>query len=218
MGALIADQDTSFQAMRQLLTGYVNSIKADPAVQHVIGFAGGNAGASNTARMFITLKPLNQRKLSADLVIARLRKKLSHIPGGALYLQAAQDVRVGGRMSNGQYQYTLQSTDLVGLNQWAPRLLQALRHLPLLTDVNSDQQNNGPDAYLEIDRATASRLGLTPQLIDNSLYDAFGQRLVSTMYTPLNQYYVVMEVAPQFWQHPDTLKVIPPTPAVSRYH
>jgi len=208
MGALIADQDTSFQSMNRLLTEYVNHIKTDPAVEQVIGFAGGNAGASNTARMFITLKPLGQRKLSVDLLIARLRKKLSHIAGATLYLQASQDVRVGGRMSNAQYQYTLQSTDLIQLEHWAPRLLQSLRHLPQLTEVSSDQQNNGPDAYLDIDRATASRLGLTPQLIDNTLYDAFGQRLVSTMYTPLNQYYVVMEVAPQFWQNPDTLKLI----------
>ena len=208
MGALIADQDTSFQAMNRLLTEYVNHIKTDPAVEHVIGFAGGNAGASNTARMFITLKPLGQRKLSADLLIARLRKKLSHIAGATLYLQASQDVRVGGRMSNAEYQYTLQSTDLIELEHWAPRLLQSLQRLPQLTEVSSDQQNNGPDAYLDIDRASASRLGLTPQLIDNTLYDAFGQRLVSTMYTPLNQYYVVMEVAPQFWQTPDTLKLI----------
>jgi multidrug efflux pump len=208
MGALIADQDTSFQAMSRLLTEYVNRIRSDPAVEHVVGFTGGNQGGSNTARMFIALKPLGQRKLSADLVIARLRRKLSQIPGATLYLQASQDVRVGGRMSNAQYQYTLQSTDLTELNRWAPRLLQALRRQPELTEVSSDQQNNGPDAYLEIDRATASRLGLTPQLIDNALYDAFGQRLVSTMYTPLNQYYVVMEVAPQFWQSPDMLKLI----------
>jgi multidrug efflux pump len=208
MGALIADQDTSFQAMNRLLTEYVNRIKTDPAVEHVIGFAGGTAGATNTARMFITLKPLDQRRLSGDLVIARLRKKLTHIPGATLYLQASQDVRVGGRMSNAQYQYTLESTDLPELDHWAPRLLQTLSHLPQLTEVSSDQQNNGPDAYLEIDRDTASRLGLTPELIDNTLYDAFGQRLVSTMYTPLNQYYVVMEAAPQFWQNPDTLRLI----------
>jgi multidrug efflux pump len=208
MGALIADQDTSFQAINRLLTEYVNNIKTDPAVEHVIGFAGSSAGATNSARMFITLKPLNQRRISATMVIARLRKKLSRIPGATLYLQASQDVRVGGRMSNAQYQYTLQSTDLDELNHWAPQLLQALRRLRQLTDVSSDQQNNGPDAYLEIDRATASRLGITPELIDNALYDSFGQRLVSTMYTPLNQYYVVMEAAPQFWQNPDTLKVI----------
>ena len=208
MGSLIADQDTSFQSMNRLLIQYVNRIKTDPAVEHVIGFAGGNAGATNTARMFVTLHPREQRRLSADLVIARLRKKLSHIAGATLYMQASQDVRVGGRMSSAQYQYTLQSTDLEELNYWAPRLLQALRRVPQLTEVSSDQQNSGPDAYLEIDRATASRLGLTPQLIDNTLYDAFGQRLVSTMYTPLNQYYVVMEVAPQFWQSPDMLKLI----------
>jgi multidrug efflux pump len=226
MGALIADQDTSFQAMNRLLTEYVNRIETDPAVDHVIGFAGGSGSSPNTARMFINLKPPGQRKLSADLVIARLRKKLAHIPGAMLYLQASQDVRVGGRMSNAQYQYTLQGTDLLELNHWAPRLLQILRRLPQLTEVSSDQQNNGPDAYLEIDRATASRLGLTPQLIDNTLYDAFGQRLVSTMYTPLNQYYVVMEVAPQFWQSPGTLKLIHvatptgqqvPLSAVTRY-
>jgi multidrug efflux pump len=226
IGALIADQDTSFQAMNRLLSEYVNRIKSDPAVEHVIGFAGGNGAGSNTARMFITLKSLGHRKLSADLVIARLRRQLSHIPGAMLYLQASQDVRVGGRMSNAQYQYTLQSTDLPELNYWAPRLLQILRRLPLLTEVSSDQQNSGPDAYLQIDRATASRLGLTPQLIDNTLYDAFGQRLVSTMYTPLNQYYVVMEVAPRFWQSPTTLKLIHaatpsgrqvPLSAVTRY-
>jgi multidrug efflux pump len=208
MGVLIADQDTSFQAMSHLLTAYVNGAQADPAVEHVVAFAGGNAGAANSARMFITLKPLRQRRISADQVIARLRRKLSHIAGASLYLQASQDVRVGGRMSNAQYQYTLQSTDLTALNRWAPRLLQATRHLAQLTEVSSDQQNNGPDAYLELDRTTASRLGLTPELIDNTLYDAFGQRLVSTMYTPLNQYYVVMEAAPQFWQNPDTLKAI----------
>ncbi len=208
MGALVADQDTSFQAMSRLLTEYVDEIKNDPAVEHVIGFAGGSAGATNTARMFITLKPLEQRKLSADLIIARLRRKLAHIAGAVLYLQASQDVRVGGRMSNAQYQYTLQSTDLEELNRWAPRLLEALRRIPQLTEVSSDQQNSGPDAYLEIDRDTAARLGLTPQLLDNVLYDAFGQRLVSTMYSALNQYYVVMEVAPQFWQSPDVLKLI----------
>ncbi|HKV53061.1 MAG TPA: multidrug efflux RND transporter permease subunit [Candidatus Binataceae bacterium] len=208
MGALVADQGTSFQSMNHLLTQYVNGVKTDPAVEHVVAFAGSNAGASNSARMFITLKPLAQRHLSADLVIARLRKKLTHLTGATLYLQASQDVRVGGRMGNAQYQYTLQGTDLDELNHWAPRLLKALQHLPQLADVSSDQQNNGPDAYLDIDRTTATRLGLTPSAIDNTLYDAFGQRLVSTMYTPLNQYYVVMEAAPQFWQSPETLKLI----------
>jgi len=208
VGALIADQDTSFQAMNRLLTAYVDRIQTDPAVEHVIGFAGGNAGASNTARMFIALRPFSSRQLSADQVIARLRHKLAPIPGAALYLQASQDLRMGARSTNAQYQYTLQTTDLTELDYWAPRLLQALRRLPQMTEVSSDQQNNGPDAYLEIDRPTAARLGLTPRLIDNALYDAFGQRLVSTMYTPLNQYYVVMEAAPQFWQNPAALKLI----------
>jgi multidrug efflux pump len=207
MGAILADQDTSFQAMRDRLTVFVNTIKADPAVQHVIGFAGGsgNAGATNTARMFIALKPLGQRKISADQVIARLRKKTSHIEGATLYLQAVQDLRIGGRSSNALYQYTLQGSDLQALNLWAPRLVKKMRSMPIITDVNSDQQNSGLEANLVVDRDVASRLGLTQQVIDDTLYDAFGQRQVSTMYTPLNQYHVVMEAAPQYWQNPASL-------------
>ena len=170
----------------------------------MIGFAGGSgsAGATNTARMFIALKPLGQRKVSADQVIARLRKKTARIEGATLYLQAVQDLRIGGRSSNALYQYTLQGSDLQELNQWAPRLLKKMRSMPILTDVNSDQQNSGLEANLVVDRDTASRLGLTQQVIDDTLYDAFGQRQVSTMYTPLNQYHVVMEAAPQYWQNP----------------
>jgi multidrug efflux pump len=205
MGAIQADQDTSFQAMRDRLTQFVGVIKADPAVDHVIGFAGGGAGGTNTARMFIALKTLAERKISADLVIARLHKKTSRIAGATLYLQAVQDLRIGGRSSNALYQYTLQGSDLRELNQWAPRLLKKMRTLPILTDVNSDQQNSGLQASLVVDRDTASRLGLTQQLIDDTLYDAFGQRQVSTMYTPLNQYHVVMEAAPQYWQNPASL-------------
>jgi multidrug efflux pump len=207
MGAIQADQDTSFQAMRDRLTLFVNMIKADPAVEHVIGFAGGSggAGSTNSARMFIALKPLAQRKISADRVIARLRKKTARIEGATLYLQPVQDLRIGGRSSNALYQYTLQGSDLQELNQWAPRLLQKMRTLRILTDVNSDQQNSGLQASLVVDRETASRLGLTQQLIDDTLYDAFGQRQVSTMYTPLNQYHVVMEAAPQYWQNPASL-------------
>jgi multidrug efflux pump len=208
MGMIMADQGTSFQRMNQLLKLYVDAVKADPAVEHVIGFVGNSAGATNTARMYITLKPLGTRRLSADRVIDRLRGKLASIAGGRLYLQAMQDVRVGGRLSNAQYQYTLQSTDLDAVSRWAPRMLEAMRRLPELADVSSDQQENGPDAYLTIDRSSAARLGLTPEQIDNTLYDAFGQRLVSTIYTPLNQYYVVMEAAPQFLQSPDTLGLI----------
>jgi multidrug efflux pump len=225
MGAVQADQDTSFQAINELLNRYVAGVKADAAVDHVTAFAGGTAGATNTARMFITLKPVSQRKVTADQVIQRLRRKLVGITGGRLYLQASQDIRVGGRMGNAQYQYTLQSTDLDELNKWAPKLLEAMRKAREITDVSSDQQNNGLSATLVIDRATASRLGISPELIDNTLYDAFGQRLVSTMYTQLNQYYVVMEVAPQFWQDPDMLKLIyvntpsgeVPLSAITRY-
>jgi multidrug efflux pump len=207
MGAILADQDTSFQAMRDRLTVFVNTIKADPSVQHVIGFAGGSgsAGSTNTARMFIALKPLGPRKLSADEVIARLRKKTAHIEGATLYLQAVQDLRIGGRSSNALYQYTLQGSDLQELNKWAPLLLKKMRTMRILTDVNSDQQNSGLQASLVVDRDTASRLGLTQQVIDDTLYDAFGQRQVSTMYTPLNQYHVVMEAAPKYWQNPASL-------------
>ena len=210
MGALQGDQDTSFQAMRDRLTQFVALIKHDPAVQHVIGFAGGSGGAAgiNSARMFIALKPLSQRKIAADLVIARLRKQTSHIAGATLYLQAVQDLRIGGRSSNALYQYTLQGSDLAELNLWAPQLLQQMRKLRILTDVNSDQQNNGLQASLLVDRDTATRLGLTQQVIDDTLYDAFGQRQVSTMYTPLNQYHVVMEAAPQYWQNPASLAQI----------
>jgi multidrug efflux pump len=206
MGAIQADQDTSFQAMRDRLTKFVNIIKNDPAVEHVIGFAGGNAGSTNSARMFIALK--SDRDLSADQVIARLHKATSHIAGATIFMQPTQDLRIGGRSSNALYQYTLQGSDLKELTEWAPRLLQKLRGLKILTDVNSDQQNSGLQASLVVDRDTASRLGLTQQVIDDTLYDAFGQRQVSTMYTPLNQYHVVMEAAPQYWQNPDSLSLL----------
>ncbi|MFZ0890135.1 MAG: multidrug efflux RND transporter permease subunit [Candidatus Binataceae bacterium] len=211
VGAVQADQSISFQAMHERLTQLVDIVLTDPAVENVIAFTGGSSGgggATNTARMFITLKPRAQRKLNADQVITRLRRKVSHVAGASLYLQASQDLRIGGRQSGAQYQYTLQSDDLNLLNQWAPRMLAKMHTIRQLTDINSDQQNNGLSAALVIDRATASRMGITPQLIDDTLYDAFGQRQVSTMYTQLNQYHVVMEVAPQFWQHPDTLKDI----------
>ncbi len=208
MGALIVDQDTSFQSLERILTEFVRTIKTDPAVTSVTAFGGGQAGSINSARMFIGLTPLAQRKLSAAQVIGRLRRRLSTIPGGTLYLQAVQDLRIGGRMANAMYQYTLQSQSLDALNHWGPLMLQRMRKLKLITDVNTDQQNNGLDESLVVDRDTASRLGLSQQLIDDTLYDAFGQRQVSTMYTELNQYHVVMEVAPQFWQHPDTLKEV----------
>jgi multidrug efflux pump len=204
MGAVQADQDTSFQAMKDRLTELVAAIDKDPAVTNVIAFTGAN-GATNTANMFISLKPLSERKISADLVIGRIRKEVAHIPGVNLYMQAVQDLRIGGRMSNAQYQFTLQSDDLNQLNLWAPKVLKKLRTVHILTDVSSDQQNSGLESNVVVDRDTASRLGLSQQAIDDTLYDAFGQRQVSTMYTPLNQYHVVMEVAPQFWQNPDSL-------------
>jgi multidrug efflux pump len=207
MGAVQADQDTSFQAMHDRLAQLVAAIDKDAAVDNVIAFTGGN-GATNTANMFIALKPLSERKINADLVIGRIRKEVSHIAGVNLYLQAVQDLRIGGRMSNAQYQFTLQSDDLNELNQWAPKVLKKLRTVKILTDVSSDQQNSGLEANVVVDRDTASRLGLSQQAIDDTLYDAFGQRQVSTMYTPLNQYHVVMEVAPQFWQNPESLDLI----------
>ncbi|HEY2485585.1 MAG TPA: multidrug efflux RND transporter permease subunit [Candidatus Binataceae bacterium] len=208
-GAVQADQDTSFQALTKHLAEYVDIIRQDPAVDHIVAFTGGrNGSGTNTARMFITLKPYSQRKLNADQVIARIRKNVAQVAGASLYLQATQDLQIGGRMANAQYQYTLQSDDLALLNQWAPKLLRKMRSMPQLVDVSSDQQDAGLAANLVVDRDTAARLGLTQAAIDNTLYDAFGQRQVSTMYTPLNQYHVVMEVAPEFWQDPDSLNHI----------
>jgi multidrug efflux pump len=208
MGALQADQDTSFQSLRHKLTQFVHIVMADPAVENIVAFTGGNQGSTNVGRMFISLKPIAERKLSAPQVMARLRPKLAAVPGASLFLQTVQDLRVGGRLSGAAYQFTLQGDDLQELNRWAPRMLRKLQTLPGLVDVNSDQQNRGLQASLVIDRDTAARLGITPQMIDDTLYDAFGQRQVSTMYTQLNQYHVVMEVAPEFWQSPETLRDI----------
>jgi multidrug efflux pump len=204
-GSIVADQDTSFQAMRAKLTTLMETLGQDPAVENASGFVGGTV---NTGRVFVGLKDRNERDVSADQVIARLRGKLASVPGATLYLQPVQDVRVGGRGAAAQYQYTLQGDDPRELFEWAPRVYAMLRKLKQLADVNSDQQNKGLQAALTIDRSTASRLGITPQMIDNTLYDAFGQRPVSTMYTQLNQYHVIMEVAPQFWQDPESLKQI----------
>ncbi len=207
-GNIQAAQDISFQAMRQKLTEVVDIIKSDPAVETVTGFSGGGSGNMNTGRMFIGLKPLHERQVSVDQVIARLRPKLAKVPGAPTVLQAIQDLRIGGRASSAQYQYTLQSVDLAELNTWGPKVERQLRTLNEITDVNSDQQDKGLQSLVVFDRSTASRLGLSPQLIDDTLYDAFGQRQVSILYTPLNQYHVVMEVAPQYWQDPSTLQEI----------
>ncbi len=203
-GGIQGAQDISFQAMQRVTLQYVNLIKSDPAVLNVAAFTGGN-GAVNTGFVYTALKPLNQRKISASQVIDRLRPKLTSVPGATVFLQAAQDLRIGGRQSNAQYQYTIQSDNLQDLVAWGPTLLQQMRKLRGLTDVNTDQQNSGLQAGLVYDRATASRLGITPEMIDNTLYEAFGQAQVSTMYTALNQYHVVMEAAPQFWQTPSGL-------------
>ena len=208
-GNIQAAQDISFQSMRDKLGQVVAIIKQDPDVEHVIGFTGGGGGSTvNSARMFISLTSFEKRKASAKQVIARLRKKLAHIPGAPTFLQPVQDLRVGGRASNALYQYTLQGENVTELNSWGQKMLQKMRSMPALTDVNSDQQNRGLEADLVIDRPTASRLGISPQQIDEALYDAFGQRQVSVIYTPLNQYHVVMEAAPAFWQQPDTLQDI----------
>jgi len=206
-GSIQAEQDISFQAIRQKMNDYVAIIMKDPAVDTVTAFVGGG-GTANTGRMFIMLKPLGQRKDSADKVIARLRVNLAHVPGATLYLQSAQDLQIGGRLGNAQYQYTLQSESLDDLNQWAPKVLARLRKLPQLKDVNTDQQNRGLEARLVIDRDTASRLGIQPAAIDAALYQAFGQAQVSTIYEQLNQYHVVMEVDPRYQQTPDALQSI----------
>jgi len=214
MGAIQADQDTSFHAMNGILQQMIKTIVADPAIDTVEGFTSGG----NTARMFISLKPPGerassnapaaQRHITADQIIARLRPKLGVVPGATLYMQAAQDVRVGGRMSSAQYQYTMRGDNLQDLVNYAPHMLQELRTIRIIADVNSDQQNNGLQAWVQYDRETAARFGISPQLMDNTLYDAFGQRQVSTMYEPLNQYHVVMEAAPQYWQDPQFLRQI----------
>ena len=203
-GAIQADQDTSFQEMDKILKQMINIIVEDSAVDSVIGFTGGG----NSARMFLSLKPSAERKISADLIIARLRPKLAKVPGASLYMQAAQDVRVGGRFGNAQYQFTMRGDNLQDLTDFAPRMLQELRAIPIIADVSSDQQNRGLQAMLQYDRETAARFGISPQLIDNTLYDAFGQRQVSTMYTSLNQYHIIMEVAPEYWQDPGILREV----------
>ncbi len=208
-GTIQAAQDISYQAMREKLNQVVAVIKKDPDVEYVIAFTGGGGGGGstvNSGRMFITLKSFEVRHASAPQIIARLRKKLAHIPGAPTFLQPVQDLRVGGRMSNALYQYTLQGENVTELNSWGQKMLQKMRTMPGVTDASSDQQNRGLEAKLVIDRPTASRLGISPQQIDEALYDAFGQRQVSVIYTPLNQYHVVMEAAPSFWQQPDTLR------------
>jgi multidrug efflux pump len=203
-GNIQADQSISFQAMRRKLADFVEIVRQDPAVENVVAFTGG--GQRNRGSMFVTLKPRGERGISADQVIARLRGKLAREPGASLFLVPVQDIRVGGRQASAQYQFTLQADDLDELRAWEPRVRRALGQLPELADVNTDQEDKGLQTSLIIDRDTAAKLGITPRMIDTTLNNAFGQRQVSTIYNPLNQYRVVMEAAPEFWQSPETLK------------
>ena len=212
-GTIQADQSISFQAMEKKVAQLMAIIQADPAVESIVGFigsgsGGGPASSTNTGSVYVALKPLTHRNVSADQVINRLRHKLTSIPGALLYLQAVQDIHAGGRASAAQYQYTLQGDSPEELNKWTPKLVAALQKSKVLTDVNSDLQQAGLETFVQIDRDTASRLGITPYQIDNTLYDAFGQRQVSTIYSAINQYHVVMEVAPRYWQDPSSLKGI----------
>ena len=209
-GQTIASQDISFPAMEAKQKQLAQMTLNDPAIETVTAFAGGGRGSNNTGFMFIALKPLNQRpgRVTADQVVNRLRGKLSSVPGARLFLQANQDIQVGGRGSAAQYQYTLSDPNVDELNTWAPRLEARARAMPELRDVSTDQQDQGLSETLVINRDTASRLGITASAIDQVLYDAFGQRQVSTMYTGLNQYFVVMEVDPQYQLSPDSLNNI----------
>jgi multidrug efflux pump len=203
-GSLLADQDTSFQALDKILLQTIDIVKADPGVADALGFT----GSANTARMFVSLKPLNDRKATAQQIITRLRPKLAKVPGATLILQAAQDVRIGGRQSSAEYQFTMQGDNLPDLVNYSPKMLEKLKSIRVIADVNTDLQNQGLQAMVTYDRATAARFNIAPQLIDDTLYDAYGQRQVSTMYTALNQYHVVMEAAPQFWQDPQFLRQV----------
>ncbi|MCG5072006.1 efflux RND transporter permease subunit [Paraburkholderia tagetis] len=203
IGQIIADQSISFSAMEKKLAQLQDIVQKDPAVASVAGFTGGRS--LNSATVFIELKPLAQRKLSATEVVNRLRPKLNEVSGARLFLQAQQDLQIGGRQAAAEYQYTLTSDDADALFKWAPRLITELnKSHGTLTDVNSDLQQNGLQAYVTVNRATAKRYGFVPNQIDSVLYDAFGQRTVSTIYNPINQYFVVMEVAPQYWQYPQS--------------
>ena len=208
-GFIQADQSVSFQRMSQKLRQFMKIVQGDPDVANVVGFTGAGGRGGNTGAMFISARPLSQRKVSSDQIIARLRPQLAHVPGGTLFMFTQQETpRTGGRISNTAWQYTLQSDDLESLRAWTPKLLEALKAEPALIDLNSDQQDKGLETDLVIDRDTASRLGLTEVQIDNTLYDAFGQRQVSTIYESLNQYHVVMVVAQRFWQEPSALRDI----------
>ena len=204
-GSVRGPQDSSFPAMDNSIRQIGEVIKKDPAVANVIAFTGGS-GATNTGSLYIALKPLADRKVSAAQIIDRLRPQLNRLPVASAFLQAVQDLRIGGRSSNAMYQYTIQSDTVQDLSKWGPLILNQMKGLPGLQDVSSDQQNGGLDELLSYDRVTAAKLGLNTQQLDSALYSAFGQSEVSIIYTQLNQYYVVLEVAPQYWQTPEGLK------------
>jgi len=205
-GMMRGPEDASFPAMNATLQQVEKVIGADPAVANVIGFTGG--GATNTGMVNVVLKPVEKRDTNAAGVINRLRPKLNRITGASTFLQASQDIRVGGRGANAMYQYTIQSDNVSDLQVWGPKLLGAITRLPGFQDVSSDQQNGGLDQRLTFDRVTAARLGQTASSLDSALYSEFGQSEVSLIYTQLNQYYVVLEVAPQYWATPDGLKSV----------
>lgn len=203
-GAIVGDQNISFQALESKLQNFMKIVRRDPAVQNVVGFVGG--GSSNSGGIFITLKDFSKRTVSADQVITRLRPQLAHIAGANLYLQAAQELVIGGRLGNAQFQYTLTADNLEDLNHWTPLVEQQLKKIPEIADVNTDQRSQGLQMYIDVNRDAAARYGISAQLIDRTLYDAFGQSQVATYYTLSNHYHVVMEVAPQYWQSPETLQ------------
>ncbi len=210
IGSIQADQSTSFQLMRQKLTQFIDIVKSDPAVDTAVGFTGGSGpgpgGSTNTGTVFASLKPIGERQLPADRVIERLRGNLAAVAGATLFLQSVGDLGAGGRSGNAAYQYTLQGATFDELNEWTPKLVAALQSNPALADVSSDQQNKALQSNLVIDRDLAAQLGITVSQIDNTLYDAFGQRQVSTIYVARNQYHVIMEVEPAYWQNPQTLR------------
>ena len=197
VGGVKGPQDVSYNAMIKSVRQLAGVVKEDQAVQNVVCFTGGQ-GTTNSGFIFVILKPLEQRKVSVFTVMNRLRPKLNRIPGASLFLAPAQDIRTGGRQSNATYQYTIQADNFDDLAKWGPKLLAGMKKLPGLLDVDTDQQNGGLDELLHYDRATAAQLGLTTQALDSNLYAAFGQSEVSVIYTQLNQYYVVLEVAPQY--------------------
>jgi multidrug efflux pump len=210
IGSIQADQSTSFQLMKQKLTQFIDIVKSDPAVDAAVGFTGGSGpgpgGSTNTGTVFASLKPMGERNMPADRVIERLRGNLAAVAGATLFLQSVGDLGAGGRSGNAAYQYSLQGATFDELNEWTPKLVAALQSNPALADVSSDQQNKALQSNLVIDRDSAAQLGITVSQIDNTLYDAFGQRQVSTIYVARNQYHVIMEVEPAYWQNPQTLR------------